>query len=357
MSLINQVLKDLESRKNGAVAASGPAHVRPIFNQADENKAKGRKRFYGVLALSFLMLFMAGWFFNQKQKGPLTGSSIQVVFQPMGQLSASNEAEWVPELPEPSFSLDTGQGILSIPISVASPEETDTRLEKPLLTEALPKLPPLDAHNLILADVPAAKPGMLKETKTPETRSKAIFTKGQSLLKRGQLPEAVAAFEESLSVWPLNHQAREAIIWVHMRYRMWLQAEQKLTQAIALFPNEIRYFTLKARLLIEQKQPEVALSVLNSQTPALVESTDFYALKAALLQELGQPAKAAELYQALTAYNPGQGAWQMGLGLALEQTGRFSSAIVAYQSALESKALSPESERYVEKRVRLLQAS
>lgn len=365
MSLINQVLKDLESRKQGAVSANAAEHVRPIFNHGEE---KSHKKLWLTTGLVVGMSFfsVSGWFLYQTLETSPQDTKVYADTQVDRLLAAETPNTFsLPALPQAPFVFDESSELERHSASSEAQDEPNpepmTRLGEQTLASIEPALAaPVEslAKQVPSAlEVPASSPSMVKEAKTPEIRAKALFKKGKGLLKRGQLPEAMALFEESLSVWPLHHEARETMIWVHMRYRMWLHAEEKLTQAIALFPNETRYVILKARLLIEQKQPEVALSVLSSQTPALVESTEFYALKAALLQELERPTEAAELYQALTAFNPRQGAWQMGLGLALEQTGRYAAAINAYEAALGTSALSPESEQYVKKRVRVLQAS
>lgn len=364
MSLINQVLKDLESRKQGAVSANAAEHVRPIFNDGEEKSYRKLWLTTGlVVGMSFLSV--SGWFLYQTLESNPQDSKAYADTQVDRLLAAETPNTFsLPVLPQAPFVFDEPSELELHSGNAEGHDETKpepmTRLGKQTLASIGPVSAPVEslAKQVPSAlEMPASSPSMVKKAKTPEIRAKVLFKKGKGLLKRGQLPEAMALFEESLSVWPLHHEARETMIWVHMRYRMWLHAEEKLTQAIALFPNETRYVILKARLLIEQKQPEVALSVLSSQTPALVESTEFYALKAALLQELERPTEAAELYQALTAFNPHQGAWQMGLGLALEQTGRYAAAINAYEAALGSSALSPESEQYVKKRVRVLQAS
>ena len=94
---------------------------------------------------------------------------------------------------------------------------------------------------------------------------------------------------------------------------------------------------------------------MQRSAPAAQGSPDYLARLAALLQRQSRHGEAVEYYQAALRLAPGSGVWQMGLGISLQGLNRTAEARDAYRRARESNTLSPESQAFVDQRLKQLQ--
>jgi MSHA biogenesis protein MshN len=98
-----------------------------------------------------------------------------------------------------------------------------------------------------------------------------------------------------------------------------------------------------------------AIKVLRAQpVPAIDQDLEYYALLAALLQETGQFAAAAQAYAGLLKLRPETAIWWFGLGVSMDQTGDFDQARNAYRKALALPGLSADVQKYVQSRLQVL---
>jgi len=84
------------------------------------------------------------------------------------------------------------------------------------------------------------------------------------------------------------------------------------------------------------------------------EDQEYHALLAAVLQETGQYAAAAESYASLLRVNSRQPLWWLGRGIALEQSGKPDQARDAYRRALAIQGLRQDLQDYVRGRLQVL---
>lgn len=89
-----------------------------------------------------------------------------------------------------------------------------------------------------------------------------------------------------------------------------------------------------ARLLQEMGRAVEAREVLQRYPPALADQPDYHLLLAALERQLGAHTEAAELYRRLTEHDPNNPTAWVGLGASLETLNRQTDAREAYQAAL-----------------------
>ncbi|MGH8354525.1 MAG: tetratricopeptide repeat protein, partial [Pseudomonas sp.] len=88
--------------------------------------------------------------------------------------------------------------------------------------------------------------------------------------------------------------------------------------------------------------------------PALADDPAYHALLAASYQQTGQWRESAALYQQLVALRPSQGAWQLGLGIALEQLGEAREAAQHYRLAQQGQGLDDGARRFAAERAAAL---
>lgn len=114
---------------------------------------------------------------------------------------------------------------------------------------------------------------------------------------------------------------------------------------------------IKARWFAEQGKYKLALYTLNSDLPRIETNSEYYVLLAAYYQRYGTAAEAKETYSRLVDYDETVADWWAGLGLASDRNNEKNKAIYAYQQSLELKGLSPELLNFVKPRLELLLAS
>ena len=108
---------------------------------------------------------------------------------------------------------------------------------------------------------------------------------------------------------------------------------------------------LKAHALLGLGRQQQALTLLDENPPPVAGHTQFHSLRAGLLQQAQRYEDAMLIYAELVEANPQRGEWWAGLGITLDQTGRKSSALRAYQQALVDPALSQQLAGYAEQRL------
>lgn len=132
-----------------------------------------------------------------------------------------------------------------------------------------------------------------------------------------------------------HHDARLLLASLHIRQQQHARAESVLKRGLSLHPDHAGSARLLARLLVSRGQHAEAIAYLESALAGATQDADYHALLAGLYQHSGNPAGAAQHYTEALALNPGRGEWWMGLGISREQTGNANAAGAAYRKALK----------------------
>lgn len=133
-------------------------------------------------------------------------------------------------------------------------------------------------------------------------RADAYELLARTLIRRGRSQQAVGVLEEGLS-----------------------RADRPSVPAAFL-----------ARLLIERGEVSRAARILADHAPAMRADTDYHLLLAATYRHAGNHERAAEHYRELTDHLPYRGTAWVGLGASLEALDRTGEALDAYRQALEA---------------------
>ncbi|NDP60902.1 MAG: hypothetical protein GZ090_16255 [Oxalobacteraceae bacterium] len=103
------------------------------------------------------------------------------------------------------------------------------------------------------------------------------------------------------------------------------------------------------RLMADRGRREEALTWLERGREGLRPAD--HALMGALLSQTLRYEAAVKSYQRALAADPSQGGWLLGLGLALESSGRIEDAHVAYRNALESGEFKPDVVKFLRQKL------
>ncbi|MGU5680105.1 tetratricopeptide repeat protein [Aeromonas allosaccharophila] len=359
MSVINQMLKDLDQRQQGSDGAA--VYIAPARQQG-----------WWMLLLTLicgLALGILGWrtWIYWQQTHPVVAASEvvtpdavtpDVVTRAAAPVSQPEPVEVAAALPLPSQDEandeagdpDAGDTADGAPFDASSDvdesEPTDEELQPELYAE-------LAAEQQAVASAPR-KPGVLK-IETVELSAKELAAlaerKATTAMAKGSLRDAQDNYYDVLAHDPYNQGAREQLAGLLYGEGRLTEARQLLEEGIRLDPQQADFRLLLARLAISEGQQQQALGWLSGYQPDLASNMDYYATWAGLTQELGQNADAAALYVKLLRQQPDQGRWWLGLGVAEDGQGHSQRALDAYRNALLHGNLGEASTNWLEQRI------
>ena len=382
VSLINQVLKDLEKRHANRADVRGlPPSVRPLPEQ-------GGRRAGWLVAVAGLLILVAGgaaawWIFLSPPPAPRPGPTAQPIPQPPAPISQPAASPQPPlgaapaPVPAPAQSVaragaavdgssgrcgHAGRGAASCcrsrgACTAASRAATVASKPAPPAKVAPAKAPALpkpdagrtEARRRGAADAePAAKPpeaaGSIDKQVRPlssSARAESEFRRGMSLMQQGRAQEAEAALRLALEADPSHEQARQALFGALLEHGRRPEAEALLQEGLQANPRQVSLAMLLARLQLDRGAQQEALDTLLAGLPNAQWSSDYLAMTAAVLARASRNHEAAALYQAALRIGPNNAVWTMGLGLALRADGQPKEALAAFERARDLKT--PES--------------
>ena len=387
MSLINQMLKDLDLRRQDAVDSTEvlvQGLAAPKYRSYREPS-----RYSGVMALlisGLAILMVVAWYITQ----PYTDKGIKEMNIPS---SLDRQTDVTPDviherndMPIPAAHLPSNPSIRQIDegqddIKLAKLEishEEDTigqkSNEQPILHNetvedrvrntgkiTASKIPGADKkkdfnNQKEIQAIPHESPTVDKKfhSLTSQESAEIIYRRGVSLAKKGQLDKAEDELRKALVQYPAHARAREMLTGVLLKQGKKDQAIVELAEGFSVDPHQITISKLYARLLIEAGDNELALQVLEKGKPPIVQDPEYYAFLAAVYQRANHYEQASAVYSELVSLEPGQGIWWLGLGVSLESQRKFNDAVTAFQRAKKSGQLRPDLLQFINNRIATL---
>lgn len=177
------------------------------------------------------------------------------------------------------------------------------------------------------------------------------YTEALNLSARNKFKMAEMILTALLEKVPDHYPARELLIKLLIQTGNETKAADQLEVGLQLQPDYPAFLMLKAQLLVNQGKINNALTLLQSDAPSIEKNPEYHAFIAALYQRQGQTVLAEKLYERLIVLNPSQATWWIGLGVALESNGENESAKEAYSHAMNSDKLNPELKAFLDERL------
>ena len=208
----------------------------------------------------------------------------------------------------------------------------------------------VDASDMTVDEAPQGTLEIAEEHLSPQQEAALERRKGLQAISKGQLDVARDAFAQVLANDPLDHEIRERLAGLFYGEGRLPEAQQVLADGIRLAPAQANFRLMLARVTLASGNKAQALQTLSELEPMVSRNLDYYATRAAVAQELEQPAVAARSYQQLVVVQPSEARWWLGLAIAMDKQGRSLAALDAYRKAL-SLPLSPASRQFVQQRI------
>jgi Tfp pilus assembly protein PilF len=361
MSLINDVLRDLEQRKS---ASRPPRSTTPV--------RRGRsKRLHWPMWL--IAAALAGgalhWVVNESPPGDAQ--------QPV--LVASTQNEHATPEPEPAPVLladvataatesveaptteflrpPTGQGERAAVAEV--PNEATARPAEPADTEPPARTdsePVIESRQAAKADEPDPSPATssirIEPAGPAQKPGEDRLDDVRRAFARGHFELAASQARALVSDHPQLTDGHLLLARTLLRQGQTRSAINTLDRALAVADAPARPAALLGRTLVERGEIARARSILEAHRPEPMADPDYHLLLAATQHQAGDHAAAAGTYRRLGDVIPGNARVWIGLGASLESLERFDEAVAAYQRALEGR--DPRAARYARQRIEQL---
>lgn len=357
MSLLNQMLRDLDRRDAPAVERAGlAAHVRTLPARARPS----RRRDAMLLLAGVVAGGVVTWAVSR-----YPGDIHQGAAAP-----APAPAPTPAPAPEPAVSMMPPAALSSPPASPASVPAPPSARSLPSLrmTPDLgarpppgmkPALPPQAAAPQKAPPPPEARtpetpPQIDKTSRTPKVSevADAEYRKALSAVRRGSLAEGVDGLRHALQLDSRHAQARQALLSVLVDQKQWREAQTVAVDGLALDPTQSSWAMIAARLLVEQGEVARAAELLAAHGAPAERNADYQAFRGLLLHKLQRYGESAQRYQAALSLRPAEGRWWYGLGLSLDADHRDAEAQDAYRKARDSGTLPPDLAAQVAQKLR-----
>ncbi len=414
MSLINQMLKDLEQRGVGSDDAEKmittspsealqPAVITPYMSQQYQAK-------HGIpfLKISGLMVLLAGGAYLWVQSAPALSHNIDQL-----KVQATPQAEQIHADSEAAtkHAEDT--------IAVAAVQATD--LASPPLFESALRYTPIAAQtnklekypqkNKVVSNVmpaellasstantnqaikpaepvksvetvePTNKPAVsdnsvvpakfvvaakspahlgnssIVKQISPEQKSGNSYRQALANLQQGRVAEAQSNLGQALEANPANQEARQTLAGLLLDNNRNDEARSILAAGLAIAPEQTNFRMALARLQIELGDKSAALTTMEQGQGYANNNADYQSFLATLLQRENRHDEAISHYKtALSMYTSPNNSSSVnslvGLGISLQATGKLENAQEAFTRAQSVASLSPELAQFIDQQLK-----
>jgi len=393
MSLINQMLKDLDARRSDV--SGGNTFGQQI--RAVQERQRVHPAWWVALALGGMLIGVVGFVLLRPQPvapqgaaatlplkldvdltapaaaaqgGQITtaaaGSPAEsTVSAPVEPAAVTSPAPTEPVVaPKPVQSTGSefapAEKRASPPkVSAQNPQARERSASAPVppVADVVPQAKSLAPVMQAKAPDPAIAPAIQKQVKelTPAQRAENEYRKAVLALQQGKRADAVAGLEQALQFDSKHAGARQALIGVLLDGKQQDEAIAKAREGLNADPGQTGLAMILARLQLEKGELRPAIETLQRSLPHAAEKADYQAFLAALLQRDERHKQAVEHYLLALQKAPQNGVWWMGLGISLQAEKRVPEAQESFKRAKATNSLSPELLAFVEARLGQLQ--
>lgn len=356
MSLINQMLRDLERRNHAGPTSPPPQRTLEI--KLTPPQPRGGYRHAAWLAIC---LTVGGlWWFRQDQAvtptapvAPVVQVTPQPTLPPPVPSATSNAT---PEPAEPIAADIAAEPTSQSAVAATSPVTATPVLpaagpDKP--TQAVPAVPAVSA-----IPPPPSQPLTPSSEKPARKQPVEASRRAESLYRQAENSASLLMqqeyLREALQVEPRYLPARQKLLGILAREPSSVELKQFLDESLTLFPGNLGFITTLAHYHVQQKDFAAAVNILERVDYYGINDTQYLGLLAAAYQQQQRCDQALPIYQKLSLLQPEKAEHWLGLGICAEKQQQPGNAAQAYQQALAKNSLSPQVVDYIKQRLNAL---
>ena len=367
MSLINQMLKDLEQRGAGS---NNPIKINPAMLSTGVPQSRS----FPLIKIGVLLALLAGgvysWMHTAKpsadsaspapalapavsankpaEASAQTATNAQPNTLFATQLDAQHLQAITPPKKAPAAPMPATSEV-NVPAPVVPVVEKTT----PLSSNEVDKSPSVKHAAPKLVSKQALDPGLGKQIR-PEQKSNNYYRLALAQLQQGRVSEAQANLSLALESNPANQEARQTLAGLLLENKRQDEAKAILTAGLAIAPEQNDFRMAIARLQVETGDRSSALNTLEQGLGYANNNADYQVFTATLLQSAKRHEDAVQHYMTALALRSNDAKALIGLGISLQALGKLDKAQEAFNRAQATATLSPELTLFVEQQLKQL---
>jgi len=357
MSVINNMLKNIEQREAKQVNVQEGINVKPIYDL--RNIA-----FKVVIVLIMLsVIFLAYLYLPNADKQETQPKSVlppqKMVAVITSNLSDSEDDE---NTVEPLVGQDAVKKVVQVePVNQVDNDLVEPKLDEatllasqpiadPIVIAQVKQSPELDSDNESAASeftvskpkitpVAKAKPQNTMTKSAPEAKSPQDLlirqlAAAKQAIQFGLYNEAISDLNTILAQSPLHVEARNLLAATYFKQQDINSAQQVLQAGIRQSPNVLEWRVMLSKILIMQQEYEGVLLLLTDEFESQA-NLDFWVLQGTAAQSASKHHKALESFKHLTQLQPSQAKWWLALATSKDALGEYLDAKQLYKVALD----------------------
>jgi len=187
---------------------------------------------------------------------------------------------------------------------------------------------------------------------TPEQRVEQLLEEAKLSFDKGYITEAVDKLQQLLRVSDGHEEARNLLAGAWYGRGELNQAVNVLNDGLQRYPRVELWRLTAAKIFFKENNPAGAFSYLDIGLDGA--SKEFYSMKGSLARQLKQFNKAEMAYNKLTRIEPSAGTWWLGLAISQDSQGKQVEALQSYKRVLETGGVSSDSLIFTQQRIEQL---
>ncbi|KTF16557.1 MAG: tetratricopeptide repeat protein [Pseudoalteromonas sp.] len=353
MSVINNMLKNIEQRETKQLNIENGITVKPVYDI--RNIA-----FKVIVVVIMLLVIYAAYVFL-----PASTETHSLVVKQTKNISTKPDALVEKQsLEKPIvYPAINDEQLSSIPIENQGKVKTkqvpveqftvESEVQaQPVIAKGLAK----KAENDVLVKAPNVKNtqnvsnNIIKPTK--KSQQKNVMVKSEAVVKSDQVKQAelltgvkqaiqFGLYDEAISDLnliliksPLHIEARNLLAGTYFKQQDINSAQLVLQEGIALNANVLEWRVMLSKILIMQGEYDVVLQLLSAEFESQA-NLDFWVLQGTAAQSASQHKQALNSFKHLTQLQPSQAKWWLALATSKDALGEYLDAKQLYKVALD----------------------
>jgi MSHA biogenesis protein MshN len=400
LSLINQVLKDVEARQGGTTTDGwGGQQIKPVLAHSSTSSGRWIKR----LILVLVVVGLGIWGFlhraelisvyrstlgdltqnkatKHQSASPAKPTPVPVVSTPAATVAAENQtvdahpqltkslfSEWQAALSESVTKPAIRQKITPTPGSTnraPAKSESAPQVEgefsiKPADSGAVVSViePPLESSatgkKTSQETASSESNGTVNKHVRPEQEANVLIQKAVDHEQKGRLSEALATLRQALATYPQSEDARQLLAAYLFETKQDAEAVTVLQAGIKRFPEQAGLSRSLAKWQLAHNQPEAVLLTLKPNANAFARDAEVQWMQAIAYQQLNQHQASLPYFERALTLRPGQVQWIVAYAISLQASGQNAQALQQLQTA-QGLPLSDRLADFVGQRIRQL---
>lgn len=198
----------------------------------------------------------------------------------------------------------------------------------------------------------AVKPSKMSVSRRQLTTGELVDKKliqAEKAIATNDINRAETLYEDILLLAPEHKHTRKQLAALWFGRQAYQPALNLLSQGISLEPTDSEFRLMQARIYLKNESYSAALNVLKGYQDS--PDREYQILLASVAQEVGDFSAAIRAYDVLLQLQPNNGRWWLGSAIAYDSKGDFASAKNAYQKAIGTNDLTKSSADFAVQRL------